>query len=382
MKFNNINTDYLKTHRYGWINIIKNLHENCTDSDILLIDYMDKYFNKWLEEPKVILCDNVEYNFTNGDAHYYIRDKTRQDVFIHIDECNNNIFIKWYPNYNEFKILRGVLNKEIIPKYNNIVSNDKWVGFLHYPIFSKESPFSSGEEFINIIESNKFKLMAPNCKFIVTLSNYLNNQCKKILIDNGYNIPVHTIYHPTDVNCNKFNITKYINNKEKSLIQIGSWLRKIDCIFNVNTNLLKKWLPGTNDWKCILEKFNSNILDFSNVEILNNLSNDEYDELLTKNIVLMYVYTSSANNTIIECIARNTPIIVNKHAAIVEYLGENYPLYFNNSNDLQKLLTSSNFNGKILHAHQYLQRMDKNFITIDFFVSKFRNILNTDNLLF
>lgn len=49
------------------------------------------------------------------------------------------------------------------------------------------------------------------------------------------------------------------------------------------------------------------------------------------------MFNSSANNTILECIARNTPIIVRTNPAIVEYLGENYPLYFESLNDLNKL---------------------------------------------
>ena len=32
------------------------------------------------------------------------------------------------------------------------------------------------------------------------------------------------------------------------------------------------------------------------------------------------------SNTNVECIATNNPTSVNKHPAVIEYLGENYPL--------------------------------------------------------
>jgi hypothetical protein len=43
----------------------------------------------------------------------------------------------------------------------------------------------------------------------------------------------------------------------------------------------------------------------------------------------MDLYDATSNNAIVECIIRNTPIIVNKLPGVVDYLGENYPLYFN-----------------------------------------------------
>ena len=52
----------------------------------------------------------------------------------------------------------------------------------------------------------------------------------------------------------------------------------------------------------------------------------------------MNALNSSANNTVLECIARNSPIIVTKHPAIKEYLGEDYPLYFNTLDELNKIL--------------------------------------------
>ena len=42
-----------------------------------------------------------------------------------------------------------------------------------------------------------------------------------------------------------------------------------------------------------------------------------YDCLLSENVVTIELFDASANNVIVECIARNTPIVVNRHPAVV-----------------------------------------------------------------
>lgn len=74
-------------------------------------------------------------------------------------------------------------------------------------------------------------------------------------------------------------------------------------------------------------KIDKNTLN-KNVKMYYTKTFEEYDELLTKNIVFIDLFDAASNNTIVECIIRNTPIIVNKVGGVSEYLGNNYPLYF------------------------------------------------------
>ena len=65
------------------------------------------------------------------------------------------------------------------------------------------------------------------------------------------------------------------------------------------------------------------------VEVMEHLSDSAYDELLSENVVFLNLIDASAVNTVIECIVRNTPLIINRLPAIVEILGEDYPLLSN-----------------------------------------------------
>jgi glycosyltransferase involved in cell wall biosynthesis len=68
---------------------------------------------------------------------------------------------------------------------------------------------------------------------------------------------------------------------------------------------------------------------FSEIPSLEYLENAEYDTLLQKSVVFLDLIDSSANNAILECLARGTPLLVNRLPAVEEYLGQNYPLFYN-----------------------------------------------------
>ena len=109
----------------------------------------------------------------------------------------------------------------------------------------------------------------------------------------------------------------------------------------------------------------------SSVEVIEHVDNDTYDNMLTDNIVFINLVDASAINTVIECVVRNIPIVVNKHPAVVEILGEKYPLYFENgvdmNHDVSKLLKDIS---KIRLAYYYLVRLNKKQLNIKYFISK------------
>ena len=54
------------------------------------------------------------------------------------------------------------------------------------------------------------------------------------------------------------------------------------------------------------------------------LTAGRFDEVLSDNIVTVELFDASANDVVIECTARGTPLVVNRHPAAVEYPGESY----------------------------------------------------------
>jgi hypothetical protein len=131
----------------------------------------------------------------------------------------------------------------------------------------------------------------------------------------------------------------------------------------------------SNNWTKHLIEFTKSVVN--TIEILERVSDEEYDELLTKNIVFINLIDASTVNTILECIVRNTPIIVNKLPAVVELLGENYPLYFDSDighiNEQVSILLFDTRNLKL--AHKYLKAMDKSKFSIEYFMKDLTEII-------
>lgn len=119
-----------------------------------------------------------------------------------------------------------------------------------------------------------------------------------------------------------------------------------------------KYLYALKEW--LRARINS-------VKVHNRLDNMEYDQIVSQSVVFLDLIDCSASNTIVECIARQTPILIRRLDPVVEYLGEEYPLYFTDLSMIPNLLTSE----KVCNARAYLKsRMA--LIRTETFVNNFR----------
>jgi hypothetical protein len=105
----------------------------------------------------------------------------------------------------------------------------------------------------------------------------------------------------------------------------------------------------------------------STVQIINQVDNSTYDQIVTTSVVFLDLIDCSASNTILECIARRTPILVRRLEPIIEYLGDNYPLYYTQIDQISIILTEENIEKASLYMEKRLP-----LVTSDVFVADFR----------
>ena len=107
------------------------------------------------------------------------------------------------------------------------------------------------------------------------------------------------------------------------------------------------------------------------VEIVTRLSNKDYDELLSKAVLFLDLIDASAVTTVVECLARCTPLLINPLPPVKEYLGKDYPLYFES---LEEAATKLQDEGMILAAHQHMvENPLRKRITPQEFLNEFAN---------
>lgn len=315
---------------------------------------------------------------------------------------------------------------DIIPYTQN------WKGIIHHTFDETFSDYNNTvlfktPEFINSLKY---------CSGIIVLSKYLANQLKSALADMGFsNIPIHSIKHPTDINVPSFSMDSFIQNPNKQIIHVGGWLRniysfyttiipkhikyrkwfwskktslpiqksilhgvhmnnyfpEIDMIENIkkslckNTTITNKQTTASrnpnvsispeqvyNNW--YLHMIEDLQYKLESVNHISHVNDTLYDEILTNNIIFINLVDASAINTLIECIVRNTPIIINKHPAVVELLGEHYPLYYTNNQEMSIQVFNLIKYKNIKKAHQCLKKINKKDYDINTFIAKFNNL--------
>src|SRR5262249_10684715 len=96
-----------------------------------------------------------------------------------------------------------------------------------------------------------------------------------------------------------------------------------------------------------------------------------YDDLLAASIVFLNLSDAPANTTIVECIARCTPVLVNKVGAVAEYLGESYPFYYRDTDEAARKLSDLDL---IEATALYLKGWHvRGRVTFDYFLESLQN---------
>lgn len=93
--------------------------------------------------------------------------------------------------------------------------------------------------------------------------------------------------------------------------------------------------------------------DRGSVAEMPRLTDEQYDRILSESFVMTELYGASGSNVVVECIARGTPLLINRLPAVEEYLGADYPLYFDSIEHAAELARSE----KVFDAHEHLRRV-------------------------
>lgn len=296
----------------------------------------------------------------------------------------NNVIQSLFDLHNDNGIhFDGFLENTFVWKKQKFISTQRipyktdWIGVFHNPPNMPAWFSDNGGHPNSILTDIVFKQSLKCCKGIYVLSQYHANYLKLFIPE----IPINVLYHPTEIPNNLFTYDKFVNNPNKSIVTIGWWLRKLNSFFKLKSSYKKIQISSIEKCKTVVERlrlieklvYDIQISEneYKSVEIIDQLSNDDYDEVLSKNIVYLNLYDSSANNSIIECIARRTPLLVNKLPAVVEYLGEDYPFYFRDEEEAEAKLNDTDL---IYQTHTYLCNFEnRKKILMSTFIEDFKN---------
>jgi polysaccharide pyruvyl transferase WcaK-like protein len=261
-------------------------------------------------------------------------------------------------------------NREAMIEAGIIPYKTPWIGVIHHTLYQDESGYNC----IQLLKCKEFIDSLLTCRGLIVLSKYLRNNLYKLAMINNVILPkVYFIKHPTcfvdDSKLWKYGPWK-INSWKGEVIQIGSWMRDIKAIYDIDYPQKYALIGKKMEDKYKMISFGDTQKETlynmdTSVKIITYLENDMYDDILSRYVVFLKLKDASAVNTILECIARNTPIIVNRLPAVEEYLGVNYPLYYNTLEEVPIILKNKRL---IVSASKYLSHMNKDDLKIEKFI--------------
>jgi len=235
---------------------------------------------------------------------------------------------------------------------------EPWCGILHNPPHMPAG-FHPQETPQAIMAKPVWRDSLPTCVGLFTLSEYAAQWLREVT-----GKPVSTLVHPTEIPDTLFDFEAFLANPHKKLVQVGWWLRRLGAIHRLpipadnplglrKLRLVPAFFHDADRYLADMVASDGGTApdNADDTEVVQHLPDADYDRLLARNIVFIQLYDASANNTVIECLARGTPLLVNPLPAVREYLGDDYPLYYT---DLPQAAAMALDLGRLREAHQHL----------------------------
>lgn len=234
-----------------------------------------------------------------------------------------------------------------------------WIGFFHVPA---EIPgwFDPTKSVLRIATLPEWQESLPHCRGLMTLSRHHAAFLRSMFPS----VPVLALRHPTAMAEPRFALDRYLREGQR-VVQVGWWLRRMASIhflpvvkarkkllLPVGEASLPRYLRALEGER---EADGAPELASWDARSMERLPDAEYDALLASSVVLLHLRGSVANNAILECMVQGTPVLVNPLPSVREYLGDDYPLYFD---DLEEAARKASDPERVLEAHRYLSARD------------------------
>jgi hypothetical protein len=240
-------------------------------------------------------------------------------------------------------------------RYNEFAPyREPWIGVIHNPPRVPDAFNLNNHRPDDLLSSQEWLDSIAHCRGLFTLSKYL-----KRWLEQRVSVPVCDLLHPTEKPEKTFDFAAFLANDDRTLVQVGWWLRKPYSLGRLVVPGYRKALLRLDytDVDRVMESELDNHCstdEAASIQRIPFLSADAYDDLLSRNIVFLDLYDSSANNAVIECMVRATPLLINRLPAVVEYLGEEYPFYFDTLDEAAAKVEDLSC---VRSAHEYLTRL-------------------------
>lgn len=208
-----------------------------------------------------------------------------------------------------------------LPRYRDVLPmREPWIGIAHVPQRVPAGHFDQARP-QRLMTDPRFTASLAGCLGFFVLSEYhagwLRAEVGK---------PVEVLYHPVDFDVPQFDFDALKGASPRPVVHVGWWLRRLESFNRLNATGYVKQVLKLSDRNA--EACLKRISWHDDIQFTDYLPDSAYDRLLSRAVVFADLIDTSANNVVVDCIARGTPLVVNRHPALEEYLSPDYPLFY------------------------------------------------------
>lgn len=197
--------------------------------------------------------------------------------------------------------------------------HEPWVGFTHQ--------ITPDSEYPGLMTA--FRASLPHCRGLWVLSDYVRRALREL----GVTVPIGLVRYATPAPRTHWTC-EAMRAGPREVHFIGTFLRNYQSFYDLEAGDRRKILfaPQGYDPRAL------EIADNGTVEVRERVDSVTYESTLARSVVFLNLLDAYANTTVVECLARATPLIVNRLTGVEEYLGADYPLFYDTLDEAAALL--------------------------------------------
>jgi len=215
---------------------------------------------------------------------------------------------------------------------------EPWVGFIHQvPHQTANFP-----DLTRLVKMPAWRESLPHCRGLWVLSEYLRGTLRQL----GVTVPIALVRYPTPTPATKWS-AETMRAGPRDVHFIGEFLRNYQAFYDLDAGDREKVFLAYPDYDAHQLGLRSN----GSVRVLPRIEPAAYEDVLCRSVVFLNLYDAGANTTVVECLVRGTPIVINRLAGVEEYLGADYPLFYDSLEEAAVLLADEH---RLLAGSRYL----------------------------
>ena len=233
------------------------------------------------------------------------------------------IMKEWFHNESSKNFFFSSVEDAFLISMQNDQIMDSWSGFTHNVPHKKEYQEKKQlflDKFISsgVIENN------PNCKMLMSLYDE-----GKEFLTKKLSIPIGRIDYPICPPEKLFNFDILRKIDDIKVVFSGSFMRNFQNFSDLNLpNGFKKFFLKAPPKGIKLDE---------SCSIIQELNREKYEELITNSLLYLNMIYAAGTTVVLESISRCIPIILNRLPAFEDYLGKNYPLFYESKEQAEAL---------------------------------------------